>query len=281
MDLVRRKVWNGALNLQIEIDRSLIIAKPEDKSLLINVRIPRDSYISLYTDTILNRIKHFLRRDIADVITYVWYEANDHILLWNLPVGTLYDIIKGCEKDYLGTEDGRDSYIKVWKIKMRYGTDLPANHIPIINGLKQIQAYWMHQWKQASFLLNGSSKRVMSLHMNDTQLFWDSVINRSLESFEGVRSKIIDKVPRNIPIIIHRIEHPDRLYSSKDSNPDNAGTVMTNTIENLLAEYCDTTNICNIRVLCQGIVVPHDLTLSLLYSVLSSFDGFLHIVIIS
>lgn len=281
MDQIRGLVWNGALNVQIEIDKALIIAKAEDKPLLFNVRIPRDSYISLYTNTILNKIKHYLRKDVVDVVTNIWYEANNQVLLWNIPVTTLYDITNGYDSDPLRVEEQRDNFIRVWKIKMKYGTDLPANHIPIVNGIKQIQTYWMHQWKQASFLLNGSSKRVMSLHMNDTQLFWDSVINRSLESFEEIRNKIIDNVPRNIPIIIHRIDHPDRLYYSKDTNIERANSVMTKTIENLLADHYDSDIIGGIDVLCQGIVIPHNLTLPLLYSILSSFDGFLHIVLVN
>ena len=280
MDRIRELVWNGALNVQIEIDKSLIIVKPDDKPLLINVRIPRDTYISLYTNAILNQIKHYLRKEVANIITNIWYEIDNQVLLWNIPIGTLYDISNGYDTDSLGLENGRDSFIKVWKIRMRYGTDLPANHIPIVNGLKQIQNYWMHQWKQASFLLNGSSKKAMSLHMNDTQLFWDSVINRSLESFEEIRNKIIDKVPRNVPIVIHKIGHPDHLYYSKESNVEGGNSIMTKTMENLLGEYYDSDNARNFDVLCHGILIPQDLTLSLLYSIMSSFDGFLHIVII-
>ncbi|CAB4252722.1 similar to Saccharomyces cerevisiae YPL149W ATG5 Conserved protein involved in autophagy and the Cvt pathway [Maudiozyma barnettii] len=277
MDEIKRLVWKGTLNVQIEIDKSLIIATDNNKSLYVNIRIPRETYISLFTESILRGVKDHLRKDLSEIITNVWFESDGKLLLWNIPIGALYDITSNLRIESMDSISDKDTFIQIWKIKLVYGKEFPAMHIPIINGDSQIQKYWMHQWKQSCFILNGSSKRVMSLHMNDTQLFWNSVLNRTPDSFEQISSKVIPKSPRNIPVVLHTKGQTDSLYHPVVPNVNNEG--KNTTLRRLLDDFCDYNKFENGTVVSQGICLPLDLDLHFLYSVFFSCDGFLHLTI--
>ncbi|SMN22130.1 similar to Saccharomyces cerevisiae YPL149W ATG5 Conserved protein involved in autophagy and the Cvt pathway [Maudiozyma saulgeensis] len=277
MNEIRRLVWNGTLNVQIEIDKSLIISTRGDKPLYVNIKIPRETYISLFTESILHRVKDYLRKDISEIVTNIWFEADGNLLLWNIPIGTSHDIITKSRVGSMNDISDSNTFIQVWKIKLVCGADLPATHIPIVNGNSQIQKYWMHQWKQSCFILNGSSKGVMSLHMNDSQSFWNSILHRTQDSFEEISKKIIPKFPRKIPIVLHTKGQTDSQYHPMIVNVDNEGEKKT--LSQLVEQFSEANNLEIINVVSQGIPLPLDLDLHFLFLVFSSFDGFLHLII--
>lgn len=280
MDEIKGSVWGGAINVQVVIDQSLLVrGSIEEIDKLVNVRIPRNSYLSMYTDSILSSIKVYLKKDIPDIIPHVWFEDNNCVLLWNIPVGTLFDTMNHTA-DYSKGIWQNDNSIQVWKINLIYGSDLPPLHIPVVGGLNQIEKYWMHQWKQACFILNGTSKQIMSLAMKDTKSFWESVLHRDYNSFSQLSAKIIPSRPRHVPIIIHFLNRVDSIVQplTEATNKDGSDKILIQVVSNLIQEGRDNDNV-KLNVICQGIYLPHDVNIYGLYLRFASFDGFLHLIL--
>ena len=278
MQDIHQMVWDGGLNIQIEVDQSLVFGSDEYKPCYINVRLPRESYFPLYLRSLLYRIKSDLKKDIDEVVPYIWFEQNDANLPWNIPIGTLYDIMNPYVAGIPLDETSLGSSIQVWKIKMRYGDNPPPNHIPLLNGLDQIQKYWMHQWKQACFVLNGSSKQVMSLKTDDSKAFWRSVLTRDGHMFSLTSHKIIPTTPRNIPIMVHHQTDADYL-SQPLVVPHNESWETTSIQTVIDSSGFVTSNKGALVVVSQGIDIPTNMLIEELYKDFVSFDGFLHIVI--
>lgn len=278
MSDIHQLVWNGGLNTQIEIDKSLVFMDDESKPLFINVRLPRESYFVLYASSLLHRIKLKLRKDIDEVLPYIWFEQDGSNLPWNIPIGTLHDIMNQRISELPIEAAASSTSILVWKIRMVYGQELPQNHIPLTNGLEQVQKYWMHQWKQACFVLNGTSKQIMSMKMDDSKAFWQSVISRNVDIFSSMSDKIVPSIPRNIPVMVHRQNYMD--FISQPLVIPQKESWKTTTLQTVLdsSEYT-TTEQNTLAVVCQGIDVPCSILIEELYRDFVSLDGFLHLIL--
>lgn len=269
MDKIRNLVWNGTLNVQIQLDDKILINGLSSVHKLLNLRFPRDSYLTIYLGLVLQRIKDVVKFDIIDRESHFWFEYEGNPLQWNIPIGTLYDTVQGTNLEKLD-----ENVLNIWKIRLCYGETIPSTVIPMISGVDQIQKYWMHQWKQASFTMNGSSKQVMSLTRSDSKLFWDSIINRNIDDFERIRKIVTSRTVRRIPVIFH--------YSNKVLQPvvnnDKALSLKDLAID-LFPELSGEDGLFTGKLISNGIsILPGD-NISDLYTQLLSFDGFLHIVV--
>ncbi|CCF59658.1 hypothetical protein KAFR_0H02490 [Kazachstania africana CBS 2517] len=278
MSEIRKLIWDGALNVQICVDDTLVLKGTSTTERLLNVRIPRDTYIVVYLEGMLKKLQRFLRFDVSEVMSKVWFECDGQLLPWYYPMGVLFDTIKGSnsKKGELASEYS----INVWKIDLKYALSLPRGHIPIVDEVDQIRSYWMHQWKQACFILNGSSKAMMSLSIKEAKKFWKSVINREQDEFDKVSAKILSRRPQFIPLILHRTNSDLEKIQPTVSLVNSNGSIKK--LLNVLLEVFpdDFTNgMFSGCVVSQGIVVSLEDDMFNLYTKLRSFDGFLHLIV--
>ncbi|GAV54980.1 hypothetical protein ZYGR_0AS03030 [Zygosaccharomyces rouxii] len=280
MDQVRGLVWGGAVNVQINAKQSLLLNEVTYKESMVNIRIPRDTYLVLYLPAIVNGLRNSLKIDDGtnDGGTY-WFEFEGVPLFWNYPFGVLYDSMSALNPPGRISRDTENS-INIWKIELSYGIHPPAGVIPLINGIDQIRSYWMHQWKQSSYILNGSAKQVMSLSMQDSQEFWLSILKRERADFDRVSSKILPKKPKFIPVILHQTL-PDikRIQlSATEYKTDGSLQTIGDLTKIQFPEFFQDKQVL-MKAVSNGIEVPLDSNVFDLYQRLMSFDGFLHICI--
>lgn len=281
MDQIRGLIWDGAINVQVNAKHSLLLNEVSYKESVFNLRIPRDTYLVLYLPAILDYLRNSLRTNTDnndDGGTY-WFEFENVSLYWNYPMGVLYDSMLALNPPGRISKDTGNS-INVWKIELAYGSIPPNGLIPLIGGTEQIKSYWMHQWKQSCHILNGSAKQVMSLSMQDSQKFWESILTRDRTTFESVSSKIVPKRPKYIPIIFHQTlpeikrVQPSATEYKKDGSPQ----ILEDLARSQFPEFFQDNQVL-IKAVSNGIEVPLESNVLELYRRLMSFDGFLHISI--
>lgn len=275
---IRQLVWDGALNLQITAKSSLLAVDGGPKDCAVNLRVPREIYLACYLPIIVAKLRDYLRVDLDDVEQYLWLEYENVPIHWNYPVGVLFDSMTGLNPSERRTRDNGRA-LEIWRLELVQGRKVPVGVIPCNGGLKQIRSYWMHQWKQASFILNGSSKQVMSLSMQDSGRFWESVISRDQETFSSIASKIIPFKPRFIPVVLHQTFPEIKIFQPVmvDSTNDLKRLKLIDLIETQFPNLFHSEQESLSKVVSNGIELPLTETLHDLYMRLSSFDGFLHL----
>lgn len=281
MEQIRKLIWNGAINTQILIDESLLVGESSEGSNKLNVRVLRDVYIVHYLCHILEDLRIHLRDAPERLLPYLWFECGGQPLPWNYPIGVLYDSMRTQEicGYYKVSRSTLENTVNVWKIRLRYGTETPATCIPLIDGIKQVKKYWMHQWKQVCYILNGSSKQIMSLSIKDSDRFWQSVLRRDMATFEDIKTKIVPKSPRSLPLIIHGTPAVTLQPVVHGQNDDGTSATLADVLRSATPEYFDERDVFTGTAVSNGIQIPIEMALEKLYFHFMSFDGFLHIVI--
>lgn len=280
MDEIKSLVWRGALNVQVTIKPSLLVADVISKECVLNLRIPRNNYLPTYLPMILSNLRKYLRIDIEESNQIFWFEFENVPLFWNYPMGVLYDSMT-CLNPSERIRADNDNSLAIWKLELVHGSEAPTGVIPLLGGSEQIQNYWMHQWKQACFVLNGSSRQMMSLSMQDSQKFWKSVVDADQKSFELISSRVIPFKPRFIPLIIHqslpemKIVQPVVSEFKKDGSKRQLIDILKTQFSGLF--QTDTKTL--MKMVTNGIEVPLDANLYELYLRFMAFDGFLHLSI--
>ncbi|CUS20410.1 LAQU0S01e05974g1_1 [Lachancea quebecensis] len=281
MDSVRGRAWAGSLNLRITVYPDLLLSSSSQCKHSINFKVPRETYLVFYFPYILERIATELRNNVTEHYNGWWVEMEGVPLSWNFPVGVLYDSLTGLDP-LLRSSKHQSNSINVWELTLRHGAQSPSSIIPIVRGTDQIREFWMHQWKQACFILNGASKQMMSLSKPDTMKFWNSVLRREQNVFDAIREKILPILEnaRFIPLRVHLALPQIRLLEPQARVQDNNGlTSLGNVLNSEFPEwFSDDPSRPNLaKAIIQGIEVPLQLSLWHLYQELSSFDGFLHV----
>lgn len=281
MDNVRRRAWAGSLNLRVTVHPDLTLNSSNEPEHIISFRVPREIYLVLYFPYILERVAPELRTNVTDFYNGWWLEMEGVPLSWNFPAGVLFDSLTGLDPA-LRSSRHRHNSLNVWELTLRHEDQCPANVIPIVRGRDQVREFWMHQWKQACFILNGASKQVMSLSKPDTMKFWDSILRRDHNSFDTIKEKILPTFDntRYVPLRVHlalpqiRFLEPQAKVQHNNGHIS-LGDVLSSEFPEWFPNNSSTPNLA--KAVIQGIEVPLQLSVWYLYQELSSFDGFLHV----
>lgn len=305
MKSARQLAWAGEINVQIFIDGNLLIG--ESNSLekpLLNLRFPREAFLPMYLPQILNQLRLYLKYDVNKMIPHCWFSFRETVLPWFLPVSVIFDMTMTEEiivrsKDNLGIPKG--SIISSWPITLHCNyteggeggsTDskpTPNGFIPLISGESQIESFWMHRWKQACFIMNGSSKLMMSLTRHESVSFWRSIVDRDSDTFSKISAKVI---PSNtsgfkmVPIKFHVIYNNSDKFDSpiqpvvKLLQDDNKYlTTLNDVLINTFPKVIDSQGNITGKLIAQGILIRGEETIHELFTSLMSIDGFLHIIL--
>ena len=121
---IRQLVWQGALNVQITVKPTLLAVDESPKDCAVNLRIPRDIYLTCYLPAIIARVRDSLRVDLDDEEQHIWLEFENVPLYWNYPAGVLYDSMIGLNPSEREDKDAENS-LEVWRLELAQGPKLP------------------------------------------------------------------------------------------------------------------------------------------------------------
>ncbi|CAI4053081.1 hypothetical protein SKDZ_16G1260 [Saccharomyces kudriavzevii ZP591] len=282
MNDIKQLVWDGELNVLISIDPSFLMkGSPKEKTVL-RIRVPRETYLINYMPFIWSKIRDFLSFDpLNDSKKCFWFEHNGAPIRWNYPVGVLFDgLVKSSLAFVTSSEIQSENVITILRVRLVMGDSLPPTVIPITTSKTQAEKFWFHQWKQVCFILNGSSKAIMSLSVNESRKFWRSIIARNLHDFVEISNKISSSKPRHIPIIIQTHKASGSFNISQPTVRMTGLDTTLKDIEGDIFNAKEEMNADNSIILCQGIEIPWDIAMSDMYLKLRSFDGFLYITLV-
>lgn len=313
MNSVQDLLWEGEINVQIYLHDSILISKQHGSSQnsdyhvsdkpYLNLRLPREAYLPMYLMQILNQLQLYLvSDDIERMSSRCWFCFKNKILPWFLPIGVMFDmtmasmIISRNSKNYTRFID---DIINVWPITLHYMNSnttykkIPSGVIPLIDGERQVESYWMHRWKQACFIMTGSSKLMMSLSRNDAVAFWNSIKSRNSIQFQKISKNIIPSTIlgfRMVPVKFHKVNYINNEFmdpiqpvitfnGSSDSFDKLEDITLRDSITKEFPDLFDENGNFNAVLLAQGIILQLDESIYTLYTSLLSIDGFLHIII--
>lgn len=140
------------------------------------------------------------------------------------------------------------------------------------------QSQWINKIKESCYIFNGSSKLIMSLSLQNSEKFWNSVIAYNGPDFENITRKIYisDIKCKNLPIKLWKLENNliiEQFISLLTTFPN------SNISEITLSMLLQQLKIDNTLISIHGIQPPLDVPILKLFKLLKCFDLFLHIVI--
>ncbi|ORY03625.1 APG5-domain-containing protein [Basidiobolus meristosporus CBS 931.73] len=270
-------VWEGEIPIEFTLDptdaAALNTPVPEPHYALIR----RCSYFPLVTATIIRQL-------LAPISAFdgketdIWYSCNRVPLKWNYPIGLLYDLATATSNFSSGAHDGS----LPWKVTV-HCKEYPGDKLIRSPSSNMARDYFMSIMKEADYLRNGSTKKVMNLSKQDQLQLWDSIVADSFENFWLVNTQLItndNQPPKHVPLRIYLpadcpiLQEPITVY--KDSGEEyTIGEIFML----LLPDLFDGPSLPKASAVIHGISLSLDTPLPWLYQNLSFPDNFLHIVI--
>ncbi|KAJ1797111.1 autophagy protein 5 [Coemansia sp. RSA 2399] len=193
MDSTVKKVWKGMIPIELQLaaaDSIELLASatlPEPFQTFYMV-VPRVSYLPFMVTKIkeqwLNPMLEMAGTRVPDTGTViketdVWFEYQKQPLKWHYPVGLLYDMLVNDASSELP-----------WALTLHVRKfPLPA----LVPGpsIKAMRDMFMAMVKEADFIRNGSTKRVMDLAKSDQMQLLDGIQDHSFEKYFAIHSIIV------------------------------------------------------------------------------------------
>ncbi|KAJ1664956.1 autophagy protein 5 [Coemansia sp. RSA 1646] len=235
--------------------------------------------------------------------TDIWFEYRGQPLKWHYPVGLLYDMLVS------DVEHGE----LPWALTLHVRKFPPEAALVPSPSRQSMRDMFMAMVKEADFIRNGSTKRVMDLSKADQMQLLDGIHNHEFEKYFAIHSIIVSNnggnkqrggAPKAIPMRFYMASEPQEANSegSKEA-ATNAGMaqfhisqypVPLTKDEAEQATLADAFRICyeipeqagdafvtNCACLCQGISVPWETPVSWLAENFFYADCFLHLVVVN
>ncbi|AGO11379.1 AaceriACR131Cp [[Ashbya] aceris (nom. inval.)] len=278
---LRQRTWSGMLNVEVVLNPKLVVQGMPEEQVRCHLRVPRESYLVLYLPFMLNKLRGVLRQEVKDAFLGWWFGMEDVLVHWNHPVGTLYDSLVGLRPQERAAQFQANT-LTLWTLTLNHSEDPREGSLPLVGGMQQVEDFWRHQWKQACYIIHGSSKQIMSLSIPDSKTFWDCVLQRDERVFRSIASRITSRKggAKALPVRIHQTSLHELRTLQPTVKPSawGAGTLG----ELLRAEVPECfKNGSVVRPVVHGIEVSQESQIADLYHLFCSFDGFLHISICS
>ncbi|KAF9918939.1 autophagy protein 5 [Lobosporangium transversale] len=201
---IARVIWDGSIPIQFSWDKAEAAAVGSNAVESFFYEAPRCSYFSLLTTHVrkhfVDMALHFIGDDAE-----VWYDYEGIPLKWHYPIGLLYDI-HGLQAS--GGNATKGSLLP-WKITVHF-QNFPADKLIKSQAIDSCQDYFMSMIKEADYLRNGSTKKVMNMSKSDQTQLWDGLWSNNYDRFWGMNHKLVMNdgvMPRNLPIRIYLPEN--------------------------------------------------------------------------
>ncbi|KAF9546142.1 autophagy protein 5 [Mortierella hygrophila] len=198
---VARVIWEGSIPIQFIWDPT------ETQGRILEpyfVEVPRCSYLSLITNQI--------RRDFAAKRLgftsdegEMWFDYQGIPLKWHYPIGLLFDI-----HVLQATSMKKEAELPLpWRVTV-HSQNFPGEKLIKNPTLKSCQDYFMSMIKEADYLRNGSTKKVMNMSKSDQTQLWEGLWSKSYDQFWGMNQRLVSNdgtMARNLPVRIYLPEN--------------------------------------------------------------------------
>ncbi|KAJ2886589.1 autophagy protein 5 [Coemansia aciculifera] len=189
-----KRVWKGMIPIElqlaasdaIELLASAVLPEPFQTFYML---IPRVGYLPFISGKIKERwLDPMLAlsgsRTPSDQIgeSDIWFEYKGQALKWHYPIGLLYDM--------LVSDVHRGDAELPWSLTLHVRKLPTAKIIAQPNG-QLMRDMFMAMIKEADFIRNGSTKRVMDLAKSDQMQFLDGLETHSYEKYFAIHSILV------------------------------------------------------------------------------------------
>ncbi|KAJ2896802.1 autophagy protein 5 [Coemansia aciculifera] len=190
-----KRVWKGMIPIElqlaasdaIELLASAVLPEPFQTFYML---IPRVGYLPFisgkvkerWLDPMLALSGSRVPSDQQIKETDIWFEYKGQALKWHYPIGLLYDM--------LVSDVHRGDAELPWSLTLHVRKLPTAKIIAQPNG-QLMRDMFMAMIKEADFIRNGSTKRVMDLSKNDQMQFLDGLETHSYEKYFAIHSIIV------------------------------------------------------------------------------------------
>ena len=194
---IRRKVWDGALPLKIDIEYSDISSIEPPRSFY--VLAPRLNYLFSFLKELKEHFDEYAPPNALENYEDMWFEYNKVPLKWNTPLGVLYDTLVGSAQDA----------DLPWCITFHY-RGFPEDKILAMSGLNFIKYSYINALKESTVLRTGSATAILSnMSKKDETRMLDGMLQHNFDAFWEINAPLCDKEVGELKAIAVRI------YSNK------------------------------------------------------------------
>ncbi|KAF9927004.1 autophagy protein 5 [Linnemannia zychae] len=276
---VLRVIWNGSIPIQFTWDP--METRKHDLEPYF-VEAPRCSYLTLLTTQIH---RHFTTKRLGFAVdeSEMWFDYEGLPLKWHYPIGLLFDI-------YIlqATSSKKNTAFSLpWQVTI-HSRNFPNEKLIKNPTLKNCQDYFMSMVKEADYLRNGSTKKVMNMSKSDQTQLWEGLQSKSYEQFWEMNKKLVSSdgiTARNLPVRVYLPEScpiVQDLVSSLDEQgqPRTLRQILHAVVPDLFPLEDPGLNVVA-SVLIHGIRPSLDIDACWAVQTLAYPDNFLHLVVMN
>ncbi|KAJ2497942.1 autophagy protein 5 [Coemansia sp. RSA 1972] len=314
-----QRVWDGMIPIELQLAAAdaielLASAVLPDPFQTFYMLIPRINYLPFITGRVkeqwLDPMLALSGVRAVDDMTInesdIWFEYNGQPLRWHYPAGLLYDMLVS------NVAHGEPEL--PWSLTLHV-RKFPVRKLIPQPSTQQMRDMFMAMIKEADFIRNGSTKRVMDLAKSDQMQLLDGLEVHSFEKYYAIHSIIVplhdakavvvssgskarSGLPKAIPLKFYMLSgqedandstQPDisQFHVSQLPVPltkDGSEPMTVADAFRLSYEITDTSGnafITNCACLCQGITIPWETPIAWLTDNLFYADCFLHLVVVN
>ncbi|KAI9501407.1 autophagy protein 5 [Coemansia spiralis] len=301
MEPTVQKIWNGMIPIElqlaaadaIELLASAVLPEPFQTFYML---VPRVGYLPFTTARIKEQwldpmleMSGSRTQNVKE--TEFWFEYNKQPLKWHYPVGLLYDMLV------------REPELP-WSLTLHVRKYPTPKLIPSPS-IQSMRDMFMAMIKEADFIRNGSTKRVMDLAKSDQMQLLDGLQDHSFEKYFAIHSIIVPASKGAKTKSLKAV--PLRFYMASGGQEDSAKEApdisqfhvsqfpvpLTKEGSTDLLVLADAFRVCyeidqsgdafvtNCACICQGVSIPWETPISWLVDNFFYADCFLHLVVLN
>lgn len=285
---ITRAIWDGTLPIKFSLDgteAAELGAKISVEPYFIEA--PRCSYFPLLTSQIRKYFVDMALNFIGDDAE-IWYDVDGIPLKWHYPIGLLFDLHTGYRPD------SNSPPPLPWPVTVHF-KNFPLDKLIRAQAIDATQDFFMSMIKEADFLRNGSTKKVMNLSKNDQTQLWDGLWSSSSQKYRtenydrfwSVNYRLVindGQSPRHIPLRIYLPDNCPVIQEpiaplDENGNPLTLGEVLHQILPDLFPSPLPTENAFAAPVI-HGVIPQLNIPIIWASQNLCYPDNFLHIVVL-
>jgi autophagy-related protein 5 len=278
---ITRAIWDGALPIKFSLDAGE--ADAAGANTIIEpyfIEAPRCSYFPLLTSQIRKYFTDLSLQFIGDDAE-IWYDVDGTPLKWHYPIGLLFDLHTGYRPD------SNSPPPLPWPVTVHF-KNFPADKLIRAQAIDATQDFFMSMIKEADFLRNGSTKKVMNLSKNDQVQLWDGLWSRDYDRFWSINYRLVmndGQVPRHIPLRIYLPDNCPLIQEpisplSEDGKVLSLGAVLHRVLPDLFPSPTTNDSSTDAAPVIHGVIASLAVPIVEASQNLCYPDNFLHIVVL-
>ncbi|GJJ69356.1 autophagy-related protein 5 [Entomortierella parvispora] len=193
---VAKAIWSGSIPILFTLDDNELCGRGVDMGLMIEAQ--RCSYLPLLAETVRD---HFVRTGQVSGPGEIWFHYKGTPLKWHYAIGLLFDIL-GLQASNNCAAEG----LLPWNVTVNFQNYPGDKLIASCADSNVCKDAFMSMIKEADYLRNGTTKKVMNLSKADQTQLWDGILKHDYNRFWDVNHRLVlndGAAPRHLPVRIY------------------------------------------------------------------------------